>query len=240
MSQRRTATPALRAVIAALGLLILAATPASGHASGQLPHARLSAEGRTLTVVWSAAPDDVVDVGVAIGLLPETAMLAYLGGPIADLPTEAELEAFATSPQLRDYLLEHIGVRQAGQDCDGEVISTSDPLDRGVELRFTCPQQVEQVDLRITMLHDRDPAYRTFSVDGTIRSAVHTATAPEQPWDLTPLAGDWAGDQTEDQAGERPGREVWLAGAAAVGLGLGAGVWLLRRDPQQVSRSRGG
>ncbi len=232
MSPPRCSAPAIRAVIATVALLVLFATPVYGHASSQLPHARLSAEGRTLTVVWSAAPDDMVDVGVAIGLLPESAMLAYLGGPLEDLPTDAELDAFASSPQLRDYLLEHIRVGQAGRGCDGEVIATHDPLERGVELRFTCPQQVEQVDLHISMLHDRDPDYRTFSVDGTIRSAAHTATDPEQPWDLTPLAAE--------PAEGSPGRGVWLAGAGSVGLGLLAGVWLLRRSPKQVSRSRGG
>lgn len=232
MSAARAAPPTLGATLVAVALLVLAASPAHGHASSQLPHARLSAEGRTLTVVWSAAPDDMVDVGVAIGLLPESAMLAYLGGPVEDLPTEAELEAFAAAPELRAYLLEHIGVRQDGRDCDGEVVATHDPLERGVELRFTCPAPVEQVDLHVSMLHDRDPAYRTFSVDGTIRSAVHTAADPEQPWDLTPLP--------QAPADDRPQRGVWIVGAAAVGLGLGAGGWLLRREPSRVSPTPGG
>ncbi len=228
MNPRRGAR-AIRAAIATLVLLVLAAGPVFGHASSQLPHARLSAEGRTLTLVWSAAPDDMVDVGVAIGLLPESAMLAYLGGPLDDLPTEAELEAFASAPQLRDYLLEHIRVRQDGRDCGGEVVASHDPLERGFELRFTCPHLVEQVDLHISMLHDRDPEYRTFSVDGTIRSAVHTSAAPEQPWDLTPLAAAPAGGD--------PGREIWVVGTVAVGLAVLTGVWLLRRSPQRVSRS---
>ncbi len=183
--RRLVAAGAILVAVATALLLPWAPTPASGHAGGPLPHARLAAEGPIVTIEWTAAPDDTADVGIAIGLLPEEAMEAYLDVASEYLPTDDEIERLSRSAELRDYLVDNIQVRQDGQRCPGEAEPADNFIMDGATLTFRCPEPVEQVDVRVTMLHDQDPAYRTFSVDGTVQFAVHTSSAPEQTWDFT-------------------------------------------------------
>jgi hypothetical protein len=168
-----------------VALLAATAGPAAGHASGELPHARLSADGELVQVELTMAADDAALIGEVVGLLGEGAMDAYLGGPIERLPTEAEIRRFSTSPELQGYLLEHVEVRQDGRACPGAARPTADFLTDGAVLRFDCPAEVVEADVRITVLHEQDPAYRTYSVDGTVQYAVHSPSEPEHRWDFT-------------------------------------------------------
>ena len=213
-------------LLAVGALIVLPATGALAHASGQLPHARLSAEGEQVVIEWSAAPDDAVDIGIGLGLMPEEAMLAYLGGPVEDYPTEEEIEAYSRSPQLRAYLLDNVEVTQDGRTCAGEVEPAEDFSIDGARFAFTCPEPVETVDVRITLLHDRDERYVTYSVDGTLQDAVHTSQQPEHEWDFT-LAGS-------QQSTTEPVLYAGLGGVALALLGVG---WWLR--PRSRRRQRG-
>ncbi len=165
------------------------ALPALGHAAGELPHARLSAEGEQVTVELSTAPDDAADLVVAAGLWPEEVFLAYLdvlfGGDPGLLPDDAEIAEVSADPALADYLTERVRIRQQGNDCPGDARVAADFIEDGATLVFTCPDTVTEAEVDITLLHDRDPAYRTFSVDGTAQYAVHTADRSAHPWDFT-------------------------------------------------------
>ena len=177
------------AVVSALLLLLgLLASPASGHASGQVPQARLSADGHTVTVEWTAAPDDVADLAVAAGVWPEELAAAYLdvafGGPTDLLPSETEVAAMGRDPAVRRYLEARVRIVQDGAACAGTAQPAPDPMTDGVLLTFECPAPVTAAVVEIRLLQDRDPAYRTFSIDGSRQYAVHTAGQPAHPWDF--------------------------------------------------------
>lgn len=183
----------VRSPAAGLIILVLAivgrAEPVWGHASSTIPHARLSAHDHSVEMEWTAAGDDVAEIGVGLGLLPEEAPLAYQGiGD--DYPTDGELATFARSALLHAYLLDNVEVRQDGRPCAAEVIVPDTVVAEGARFAFTCPDPVEVVDVRITLLHDRDPAYRTYSSDGTLWDAIHTADDPEHRWDATLVSAE--------------------------------------------------
>ena len=203
----------LRASVVCVIFVVLTAGTALAHPSGSdPPHAWLEAEGRVVAVEFTLAPDDAAVIGAALGLLPDDAMDAYLGDAAAAYPTEEEIAEFSASGELHEYLLEHIEVRQDGVSCRGEAEPAADFLADGAELRFTCPETVEDVDLRVTALHELDPAYRTFSVDGGTRYAVHTAAEPEHGWDFA-AAVDGSGSAGGDPV--PVGLWVGLAGVIA-------------------------
>lgn len=174
------------ALVAVLFVLVAGtAVPAAGHASGELPTAELSADGPRVVIDYVAPPDDAAVIGTTLGYLGEGAMAALLGGPDDDLPTADEIAALSASSALREYLEQHVAVTQDGRPCTGRAEPAEDFLADGARLEFRCPQVVEQADVRITVLHDEDRAYRTFSVDGTAQYAIHSAAAPEHTWDFT-------------------------------------------------------
>ncbi|MEU6347031.1 hypothetical protein ABZ883_39505 [Streptomyces sp. NPDC046977] len=71
-------------------------------------------------------------------------------------------ERLQKSPAIRDYLLKHIAVAQAGRACHGAVIGgLEDFLARGAQVAFDCPAPVVDVDVTISSLTDLHPAYRT-------------------------------------------------------------------------------
>lgn len=189
----RTATTRALVVLSLVGMLLAGAgelSPALAHPGGGLnpPHARLSADADVVTVEWTAPPDDAAHVGETVGVLPPGTMEAFLTGPEEDLPTDEQERELATSPQLEGYFLDHIQVRQDGELCPGEVTIAPDFFEDGAEVRFTCPEEIEEVDVRVTVLHDEDPRYDTFGVDGTVWTVLFTSAQPEHRWDA-PAAG---------------------------------------------------
>jgi hypothetical protein len=207
------------------GWLVLPAAAAWGHASGELPRARLSSEGRHVFVEWTAPPDDAADVGVAVGLFPEQAVVALLGASDEGLPSDDQIRALSRSAELRGYLLDNVRVTQHDRPCAAEVDPGDDFLADGARFVFTCAEPVEAAMVEVTLLHDRDESYATYSVDGTSQYAVHTARQPEHPWDFT-LAAEQ--DPTVEPA--------LLAGGAAVAFVIGGTLWFLGR---RTDRARG-
>lgn len=220
-STRRGAALAAAVVVAAgtVALSVLLAGTAWAHASGELPHARLSAAGPTVTVEWTAAADDTADVAVAAGVWPEEVALAYLdvafGGDLDRLPSAGEVAAASEDPALRRYLEDRVRILQDGQPCAGTARPAADFVADGATIVFECREPVAEAVVEISLLHDRDPAYRTFSVDGTQQYAVHTANQPAHPWDFT-LA---------QQPAEAVPIVALLAGAGVVALLGGAVLW---------------
>lgn len=213
-----------RWIAAVAAAIVVSSAPAAwGHASGELPTARLHSEGPVVTVEYQASPDDAAAIGTRLGYLGEGAMVALLGGPSDDLPTDEQVARFSRSPALRAYLQDHIAVIQDGQRCAGHAEPAEDFLAGGAVVEFRCPETVEQARIRITVLHDEDRAYRTFSVDGTSQYAIHTVAAPEHPWDFTLAAADRSVDP------------VLLVGAAMLALGLAGGLGVRFRRRRAAS-----
>jgi hypothetical protein len=176
-------------------VLVLPTFPADAHPGGGFapPHARLSADGNVVTVQWYAPPDDAAHVGEAVGYFPPGTMEAFLVGPDDALPTDGEVRELAASPALEAYFLEHVQIRQDGVPCPGEVEVADDFLAEGAELTFRCPATVEEVDVRVTVLHDQDPRYDTFGVDGTVWTVLFTSSQPEHTWDAVAADGGGTG-----------------------------------------------
>ncbi len=190
---RRRASPSLLLLALTSTLLVtlvLPLSPAVGHPGGGMspPHARLSADGNVVTVEWSAPPDDAAYIGEAVDIFPPGTMEAFLTGPDEALPTDEEVRELSTSAELEAYFLEHVQVHQDGTRCPGEAEVAADFLEDGAEVHFACPDRIAEVDVRVTVLHDQDPRYDTFGVDGTVWAVLFTAAQPEHRWDATAAA----------------------------------------------------
>lgn len=200
------------AVLAVLAALVLPATVALAHPGGEVPRARIGVEGREVILDWIAAPDDGAEVLVAAGVWPEEIAARYLdvafGGPEDQLPSDEEIRAGSRDPAVAAYLSEHLALEQDGNPCPGTVHPPVDLLTDGVRVTFRCASPPGMVRLTISLLHDRDPAYRTFSLDGSQRVAIHTAAEPTHDWPL--------------DAFEPPAAQTGLL-LGAIGLVLGVG-----------------
>lgn len=125
---------------------------------------------------------------------------------------------FARSAELRAYLLDNLQVSQDGEPCDATVSVPDEVIAEGARYEFACPQQVEQVAVRITLLHDRDEQFRTYSIDGTIWSEMHTVDHPEHVWDATLVP----------TTREAAGLPLLVAGIGLVVIGGGGALWWIR------------
>lgn len=176
---------------------------------------------------WWAAPDDVAEIGVGLGLLREGASLA-LRGAGDRYPSVEEVTRFARSAELESYLLDNVQVSQDGQPCDAQVTVPDEVIAERIHFAFLCPQRVEQVSVRITLLHDRDEMFRTHSIDGTIWSPVHTVHQPEHVWDAT-LVGT---------AAEADGLPLRWAGVGIVLAASGPVLWWMRSGSRRPEGDR--
>lgn len=189
MSRPRPRSPSVAVAMAVLLVAVALPVVAAGaHPAGEVPRARLAVEGNEVVLDWIAAPDDAAEVLVAAGIWPEEVATRYLdvafGLPADPLPRPEEIRAASRDPSLPGYLTDHLVLEQGARTCPGTVHPTEDLLSDGVRISFRCPTPPAQVRLTISLLHDRDPSYRTFSLDGTRRVAIHTAAEPTHPWDL--------------------------------------------------------
>lgn len=188
---------------------IAAPASADAHPLGSPLGARLAADGREVTVSWVAPEDDWVALGHVAGALPAT-------------DGRTAFQAIRRSPAVRDYLLSHITVTQAGSRCAGEVGDITDDAQKflrdGMPLTFSCPADVATVNVRIDALTDVDERYRTKAVaDAEPGEAIYTKSRDTRRWDFSASASaPWSG---------------WaplIASVAAAGVIARIG-WLLRR-----------
>lgn len=203
------------------GLTVVGAA-AWAHPFGPPPTARLLAQGPTLTVMWSATPDDAVAIGEDLGVMPPGSVEAYRVESAAQVAPSAVDEArLAASSELRDYLLEHIVVHQGNARCSGEVTSSEDFVHTGATVVLTCPDTVREVTMRISMLHALHPAYRTVAIapEGQPSQAVFTVEDPEQRWRFGAEA-----------AGEDSPSVAMLALGGAMLAAAGVLLWMQRRQ----------
>jgi hypothetical protein len=191
MSRRWSARSRQRALIVVtvvVAALFTGAGSAAAHPFGPPPTALVAARGDSVFIEWAAAPDDAMVVGMAIGVVSDDNIDEYLEGPVQVAPPQEVEERLDESDRLVAYLLENIDVEQDGQACEGTVVQVEDFLRQGARLVYECPQDVERVDLSVTVLHDVHEAYRTFAItegDGAPSQSVFTTTDPSQTWDFT-------------------------------------------------------
>lgn len=162
------------------------AAPAAAHPFGPPPTARIAAEGRMVSIEWSATPDDAVAIGELLNIMPPGSVEAYRQEGAAQVAPSGQDEArLSASPLLAEYLTEHITVMQNGQACEADVPPVTDFVHTGATVVAKCPAQVAEVSLRITMLHDINDAYRTVGTATTPsvpQQSVFTVAAPEAMW----------------------------------------------------------
>jgi hypothetical protein len=224
---------------------ILTAAPASAHPFGPPPTALVAARGNAVLVDWRSAPDDAIAIGIHVGLLPEETMDAYLEAQTQVAPSAADEELLARSPELHDYLLEHIRVLQDGRPCEPNLQPVGDFVRDGARIIHDCAEDVEVVEIEITMLHDIHSAYRTFAVaenETTVPAqAVFTTAAPRQQMDFSGSAGSGGSDGAEG-ADSEAGTTIDAEGSGSALAVLGGLALLLaaivagrarRRRPQR-------
>jgi hypothetical protein len=174
------------------------------HPFGPPLTATVSTDGTQVTMRWVAADDDWVSLGEHLGAFD---------APDADTLTGAQL--LARSPEVSEYLLEHLTVTQDGTDCVGSIESI-DPLGEGARLIFDCAEPVSKVELTVAALTDINESYRTVVSNEGQTGTLFTATTATQPWDFD-----------GDEASTLP---LLNAGAVLLLVGAVAGVLWWRRS----------
>ena len=211
------------ALAVAVGWGVLTGVPAAAHPFGPPPTARISAQGSTVSIDWSATPDDAVAIGEALGVMPRGSVAAYRQEGVTQVaPSSVDEARFSASPLLRDYLRDHIVVTQSAQPCTASIPPIRDFVHRGARLDLTCPQPVSTVTLRISMLHEIHEAYRTVAIGTATDPArsVFTVSAPQHTWTFGTSRG-----------GDAP----WLgAGIVAATVALAAGGFVVARRRQRA------
>lgn len=224
---RRLVAAAIAAVVPAVGVAVIAAPPASAHPFGPPLSGRLDVDGAEVTVTWTAAEDDWVNLGNFLGAF--TDQTDQTGGTDDQL-TGADL--LAQSDNLPSYLLSHFVIEQAGQPCQGQVTELQDLLTLGAQMVYTCPQPVTTVDLTVTTLTDINEAYRT----------VVTSDVPSEPaqglFTTTTATQQWSFD--EAAAGGTAQVALIAAGALVLAALAGGILWWRRSSsrPQQGEQAQ--
>lgn len=199
------------------------AAPAAAHSLGPPQTLHLSAAGSQVSIRWQAAIDDLVALGLETGVLGEARTFIYDDGKLVTEESDpGDVALLAGAPELRDYLLDHIVVRQGKAVCPGEVATTEQLGTDGVRLRYECAEQVGTVTVEASTLTDVHPAYRTLASTNRGQRAVYTQETVRHEWVL-------AGGSDPDN--RRLVTAVALAGAGAVAA-LAAGYLISwRRRP---------
>ncbi|MCX4471764.1 hypothetical protein C5N14_21155 [Micromonospora sp. MW-13] len=204
---------ALLAGAAALSAAVGPAAPAGAHPFGPPSTAGVSVDGARVALVWQAAEDDWVALGQSVGAFEDPTA----GAVDTALTGEQKLQRSAA---VREYLLRHVDVRQAGRTCAEELLPLERLLAEGARFRFDCPEPVTEVRLTVTALTDLNPAYRTMVT-------ARTPMAPAQAlFTATGTSHDLRATAT---GGGRPGAVTAVAAGTGLAAAGGLAVLLVRR-----------
>lgn len=221
----RVAGTVLVGALVALTSTVAFGPPVAAHPSHKPQTLRISSDGPQVNVRWRAAPDDLGELALFLGVADGSRTLVYQDGELVPEESDgSDAELLAGSDQFPEYLLDHIQVRQEGRSCKGTVTDTKHLDHEGTSLRFDCVDDVEQVDVTVTTMTDVDHEYRTVARSSTGDRAVYTSHQSTHDWQLA--------------APDEGGSAAWLrpaAGSAAVLSGAMLLLYLLRR-PRPVRR----
>lgn len=205
MNCRRWIGPRRLTVLVGLSVALLLSTPpAMAHPWGTPPTAVVSVDGPEVRIEWRAETDDAVALATALGLLDPTRIDWEWSGPSGIARAAVHEQPLEEASALHAYLLDNIRVRQDRVSCRGKAQPIGDFISEGIRVTYRCPQEVDALQVRITMLHDLHAAYRTFAhASGDARPSRHVFTVvnPEHRWDFAPdttsgggglLAGSWS------------------------------------------------
>jgi hypothetical protein len=214
----------LAGVVAMTLSVVVAGAPAQAHPFGEPQTARISAEGSQVIMRWTSPPDDILVLGGAVGALPARREYVFEMSPddVPELVGPSDADLITSSPEVADYLADHLTVRQNGQVCEPDV-SLDELVEEGALVVFDCANPVEDVEVEITMLTDLHEAYRTVAVGegGTEPDRwLYTIDDPVQTWTFGAGSG-----------GGVTSGVVWLMSALAV-IVLAPAAWLIRRRTQ--------
>ena len=138
-------------LLVAVGAALAPGVPAAAHPLGLPAFAQVSATDNRVTVQWNAPPDDVAALARSLGLTTASALTRE---------QDAEL---AASRELRLLLERDVAVTQAGEECEAAYEAPRSVVEQGLRLVFDCPERVDEVRLRLELLHDIDERYRTLA-----------------------------------------------------------------------------
>jgi hypothetical protein len=180
--------------VVALGVTMVgivgSAPSATAHPLGTPQAVRLSADERQVWLRWTAATDDLTALGIHLGVLgPDRRFVDDHGVLVPEQSDDYDTIVLAQTAALSRYLLEHIQVQQSGASCQGRVTDTAELAGDGARLRFTCPERVRDVTVRVDTLTDVDPAYRTLATSEGGERATYTLENPEHHWQLDRRTG---------------------------------------------------
>ncbi|MBM7516561.1 hypothetical protein [Nocardioides nitrophenolicus] len=144
-------------------------------------------------VTWKVgAADDLTLLGIELGVLPEDRVL--LDGAITYDDGDAALVQRA--PQVETYLLDHVAVSSAGEQCPGQLAESGDLIADGADLVFSCAGPVAAASVEVTTLTDLHPAYRTLATGPDGQHQVYGSDAASHDWSLGGTATATSGDTT--------------------------------------------
>lgn len=205
----------------ALAALVVPANPAAAHPFGPPSTARISVDGSRATITWLAAEDDWVALGQSLGAFEDPTL-----GPVAtNLTGEQKLQR---SQRVRDYLLDHIAVRQGAARCPGRLATLDRLLDQGARLSFDCPDRVVDLEVTLAPLTDLNEAYRTMLTSQTPATPGRTLFTATEPTHRLRFTADGDGAF---------GRTAALAGAGVALVGVVAALLVVRLRRRAWSRS---
>lgn len=220
--------PVLRlvSVVALVVVGLVAPTPQAGaHPFGDPSVAEVDLIAPdTVRVTWRfGMTDDLTYLAQWLDLLPADRFM--LDGGVFFEPQDQELLAGSTA--FVDYLLEQVSTTTAAGECTGTIVEISHLVDAGVTLDFRCPGAVSEADVRLAMLTDMNPAYKTMATGPEGQRRVYDGTQPAHAWALTGSAADLS---TTSDPGRSAAVQVGgvLGALALVGL-LGGLIWRRRR-----------
>ncbi len=232
------------ALLGGLGLLGAGAEPADAHPFGPPPTAEVTAEGEQVRIHWRAAADDVMAVGAEAGLVDEDVVDDYLEVTAPGQGSDELEERLAASPELAEHLHEHLRVAQDGQRCPASV-DTDAVVWEGATLTADCPETITEVDITVSLLHERHPAYRTFAIAPTEAEPAHAVLTEQEPtvtWDLAAVRGEDIAEAERAALADSDPEATTTSGSLAllwpiagllalVGAASGLAAWLGRRSP---------
>ncbi|THV32903.1 hypothetical protein [Glycomyces buryatensis] len=186
------AAKALIAFAALATAIAVGPAPASGHAEGDSQTLSMETDGNTLTAMWTAPADDLLVLGALTGAIPEQREYVFELDEDGDHEQvgDSDAQLLADSPEVADYLAEHVTVRQNGNECPVEV-DLSELAHHGAELTFECRDPVEAVQVEVTTLTDADPEYRTLvsAEDADEDHFLYTSAESVHEWHFDAGAG---------------------------------------------------